>query len=139
MTSEVQADRKLPAPLLNPEAKAWFDASAEGRLPYRQCDACGIAHHYPRSVCPHCFSSATGWKQSAGRGWIYSYSVLRRGTPVPYALAYVTLDEGVTMLTNIIDCDLDALRIGMRVALRFIEAEGGARLPVFAPAEEGIQ
>ena len=130
------APRKMPAPLINPEVKPFFDATAEGRLLYRLCESCGKPHHPPRSLCPHCFSDATAWKVSAGLGTVYSCSVLRRGTPVPYCIAYVTLDEGVTMLTNLVDCDFDAVHIGMRVRVRFAEAEGGAKMPVFAPAGE---
>ena len=51
----------------------------------------------------------------------------------PYAIAYVTLDEGVTMLTNIVDCDLDALRIGHAVRLVFKPTEGGETVPMFTP------
>ncbi|CAN5228764.1 OB-fold domain-containing protein [soil metagenome] len=129
------AERVPSAPVLNPEAQAWFDASAEGRLVVRRCAACGLAHHYPRSVCPHCFSDATVWIESAGRGEIYSFSTLLRGTAHPYCIAYVTLDEGVTLLTNIVDCDFSTLAIGRRVALRFTTAEGGARVAMFTPED----
>ena len=57
-----------------------------------------------------------------------------RRVPVPYALAYVTLDEGVTMMTNIVDCDLDAIRIGQRVRVAFKPSEGGPPVPMFTPA-----
>jgi hypothetical protein len=75
----------------------------------------------------------TEWRGSSGRGTIYSVSVTRRAGPEPYAIAYVTLDEGVTMLTNIVDADLDKLRIGDRVEVTFKPAEGGARVPMFRP------
>jgi uncharacterized OB-fold protein len=45
----------------------------------------------------------------------------------------VTLDEGVTMMTNLVDCDLDAIRIGQRVRLVFKPSEGGPPVPMFAP------
>ena len=53
---------------------------------------------------------------------------------MPNAIAYVTLDEGVTLLTNIVDCDLDAVRIGDRVRLVFKSAEDGQPVPMFTPA-----
>jgi len=56
-----------------------------------------------------------------------------RRVPVPYALAYVTLDEGVTMMTNIVDCDLDSIRIGQRVRVVFKPTDGGPPVPMFAP------
>ena len=65
-------------------------------------------------------------------GTIYTYSVMRR-TPVPYAIAYVTLQEGVSMMTNIVDCDLDKIRIGQTVRLVFKPSDGGPPVPMFAP------
>ncbi len=130
------AARVLPAPLVNPEAKPWFDAAAEGRLLYRRCDACGRPHHPPRSICPHCFSDAVSWRESAGTASVYSSSTLLRGTPTPYCIAWVTLDEGVTLLTNLVDCGVAGAQIGLRVRVRFVAAEGGAKMPVFEPIGE---
>ena len=127
-------DRKVPAPAVNAEVKAYFDAAAEGRLLVKRCKACGEYHHYPRALCPHCFSADTEWLQAKGTGEIHTYRVLRRGVPVPYCIAYVTLDEGVSMVTNIVDCDLDAVRIGQKVKVVFKPTDGGAPVPMFAPA-----
>jgi len=127
-------ERKIPAPAVNAESKPWFDAAAEGRLLVRFCTACNEHHHYPRSICPHCFSDKTEWRDAKGTGTIHTYSVLRRGAPVPYCIAYVTLDEGVSMMTNIVDCDLDAVRIGQKVRVVFKPTEGGPPVPMFAPA-----
>jgi len=127
-------ERKIPAPSVNPENKAFFDAAANGKLVLKFCNACKQYHHYPRSHCPHCFSSDTEWMDAKGSGTIYTYSVLRRGVPVPYCIAYVTLEEGVSMLTNIVDCDLDAVKIGMKVRVVFKPTDGGAPVPMFTPA-----
>ena len=53
---------------------------------------------------------------------------------MPYCIAYVTLDEGVSMLTNIVDCDLDTVKIGMRVKVTFKPSDGGPPVPMFTPA-----
>ena len=127
------ATRTIPAPPVSPETKAFWDAAAEGRLLLKRCDACGEPHYYPRAACPFCGSDRTSWQEASGRGTIYSYSVFRRA-PVPYAIAYVTLEEGPTMMTNIIDSDLDAIRIGQRVRVRFAPTDGGPPVPMFAPA-----
>jgi len=127
-------ERKIPPPAVNAENQPFFEAAAQGRLLIKKCAACGEHHYYPRALCPHCFSERTEWVESRGTGTIYSYSVLRRGVPVPYCIAYVTLDEGVTMLTNIVDCDLDSVRIGQKVKLAFKPSDGGAPVPMFAPA-----
>jgi uncharacterized OB-fold protein len=126
------AGRTIPAPPVSPETKPFWDAARGGRLLLKRCEACGEPHYYPRTICPFCGSDRTVWVESSGRGTIYSYSVFRRA-PVPYAIAYVTLEEGPTMLTNIVDADLDAIRIGQRVRLRFTPTDGGPPVPMFAP------
>ena len=125
-----QAQRKIPAPMVSTETKPFWDAAAEGRLVIKQCTACGQAHHYPRAICPHCGSDKTEWKETSGRGTIYSYSVFRRA-PIPYAIAYVTLDEGISMMTNIVDCDLNAIRVGQAVRVAFKPTDGGPPVPMF--------
>ena len=57
-----------------------------------------------------------------------------RRAPEPYAIGYVTLEEGPTMLTNIVDCDLDKLKVGQSVKLVFTPTEGGPPVPTFTPA-----
>jgi uncharacterized OB-fold protein len=124
--------RRMPAPQPSAETQAFWDAAKQGRLLLRRCNACGEVHFYPRTICPFCFSDDTAWLKSKGLGTVYAFSVMRRGPP--FALAYVTLDEGPTMMTNIVDCDLDALRIGERVRVVFKEADRDYRIPVFTLA-----
>lgn len=100
------------------------------------CEDCSQPHWYPRSHCPHCGSRRTALRQSAGRGTVYSVSVTRKAGPEPYAIAYVTLDEGVTLLTHIVDCDLETVRIGQRVQLAFKTTAGGPPVWCFAPSTE---
>ncbi len=127
------AERKIDAPQPSVETRPFWDAAAAGRLLIKRCAACGEHHHYPRSMCPFCGSDRTEWRDASGRGTIYTYSVMRRA-PVPYAIAYVTLEEGVTMMTNIVDCDLDAIRVGQRVRVVFKPSDGGPPVPMFTPA-----
>jgi len=127
------AERKIPAPQPNPETKTFWEGAAQGRLLIKKCLACQQVHYYPRAICPFCGSDRTEWQQASGRGSIYSWSVMRRAE-APYAIAYVTLEEGVTMMTNIVDCDLDGIRIGQRVRVVFKPTEGGPPVPAFTPA-----
>jgi uncharacterized OB-fold protein len=121
---------KIPSPPVNPESKPFFDAAREGKLLLGKCSACNALHYYPRAVCPFCSDEKIQWVEAKGKGTLYSYSVMRR-VAEPYAIAYVTLEEGVTMLTNMVDCDLDRLRIGDPVRLVFKAAEGGEMIPMF--------
>ncbi len=133
MATPYQA-RKLPDPLLNVGDERYFEAANQGKLLLKKCGDCGQVHHFPRGVCPFCLSSKVDWLEAKGTGTIYSYSVTRRAGPIPYCIAYVTLDEGVTMMTNIVDCDLDTVRVGQKVKLTFKPSEGGTAIAMFAPA-----
>jgi uncharacterized OB-fold protein len=126
-------ERKMRDPALNPGDEPYFEAAKQGRLMLKKCNACGEHHHYPRALCPFCFSDKVEWVQAQGTGEIYTYSVQRRGAPTPFCIAYVTLAEGVKMMTNIVDCDLDSVKVGQRVKVAFKQTEGGFSMPVFVP------
>ena len=126
-------DRKFPKPEPGPDTQAFWDAAAKGKLLIKSCKDCGKKHYYPRSNCPYCLSAKTEWVECKGTGTVYTYSVMRRA-PVPYALAYVALDEGVSMLTNLVGIDLDKIKIGQKVKVIFKPSDGGAPVPCFAPA-----
>jgi len=125
--------RKITSPIVNAETKAFWDAARQNRFLIPVCTGCGKAHWYPRAICPFCAGDKIAWREASGRGTIYTYSVMRR-VKEPYAIAHVTLAEGPTMLTNIVDCDFDKLYIGQPVAVVFQETENGPPAPMFRPA-----
>lgn len=130
----------LPAkhPPVNLETKPFWDATAEGKLLLRHCTACGFTIWYPRDLCPECRSTATEWVEASGRGTIYTFTVTRRGQGrwrdvSPYVLAYVELEEGPRVMTNIVDCDPATLAIGQAVEVTFDDTGEGAALYRFRP------
>jgi uncharacterized OB-fold protein len=125
-----ETERMMQFAASNPESQPFWNAAAEGRFILPKCSACGKVHWYPRAICPFCFCELTEWIPASGKGKVYSYTVMRSVT-VPYAIAYVTLEEGITMLTNIVDCDFDALKIGQDVKLVFKKSDGGFSVPMF--------
>ena len=126
--------RNIPAPAVTIESKPFWDAATEGKFLIKRCNACGEAHWYPRALCPFCFSDETVWEESPGEGVIYSYSVMHRSPSGPYAIGYVTLNEGPAVLTNFVDVAPDGLSIGQKVKVKFQPTENGPPVPVFAPA-----
>lgn len=127
--------RPIPSPAVSIETKPFWDAAREGRFLIKRCKACGKAHWYPRAYCPFCASGETVWEESPGEGVIYTYSVMHRSPTGPYAIGYVTLNEGPAVLTNFVDVAADELKIGMKVKVKFQPTEGGGPpAPVFAPA-----
>jgi uncharacterized protein len=125
--------RKLMSPPVNSETEAFFNAARQGRFTIPVCTACGKAHWYPRAICPFCSSDKVEWREASGKGTIYTFSFMRR-VKEPYVIAHVTLAEGPTMLTNIVDCDFETVRIGQPVAVVFKETENGPPVPMFKPA-----
>ena len=127
------AETMLPEHAGSPETAAFWAAANEGRLTLKWCTACGKTHWYPRAICPHCGSDQTEWRDASGRGTIYTFSIARRPAPA-YAIAYVTLEEGPTMMTNIVDCDFADIAIGQKVEVTFRPGAGGQAVPMFRPA-----
>lgn len=125
------SERQINTVPTNPETAAFWDAANNGKLMLGHCKACGKLHYYPRALCPFCFGDAE-LKEASGKGTIYSYTVMRK-VPSPYVFAFVTLAEGVTMVTNIVDCDFDAIRIGDPVRLVFKSATDGTKVAMFTP------
>ncbi len=120
------SEQKLPAPApqVNSETKPFWDGTAAGKLLLPRCQACQTTIWYPRLFCPACGAREVSWIEASGKGSIYSFTINRRGSgdyrDIPFVLAYVELEEGPRMLTNIVDCDF-------RVAVG--RPEGRARLP----------
>jgi len=124
-----------------PDTKPFYDRCRDRRLAYQRCRDCGGVVFYPRAHCTHCTGTDLEWRESAGRGTIYSFTVMRQhGHPafrarVPFPVALVDLDEGFRMFAEIVGADPEALRIGQRVEVSWLE-EGGITLPAFAPASD---
>lgn len=133
-------DLPAPTPPITPESERFWDATCDERLLVRECRECGRVYHYPREHCPSCASSNTGWIEASGRGTIYSVTVSHQGSgeyadATPFALAYVELEEGPRIMTNIVNSDPDSVSIGDSVSVVFHETDGEAALPRFEVTE----
>jgi uncharacterized OB-fold protein len=134
-----------PAPFVQPEIRTFWDATAEGKLLLPKCTDCGTLIWFPRPFCPECASTSVEWIQASGRGTVYSFTVNRRGVAdMPayrgageYVLAYVELEEGPRMMTNIVDCPQtpEALVLDMNVEVKFEKLDDKITLPLFRPAK----
>ena len=126
-------------PLPNPDAATapYWAAAREHRLVMPRCEDCGHYHFYPRTLCPKCGSARLAWTACSGRGDVYSFTVIHRApspafaAAVPYVVAAVKLDEGPHLMTNIVDCAPDTVRIGMPVRVAFQTVSDEITLPVF--------
>lgn len=125
-------NRPIPAITPDPTNKPYFDAAREGRLLIGLCRDTGRHFFYPRGCSPFTMSPNVEYVEAKGIGTIYSCTVMR--TKEPYCVAYVELDEGPRVFTNIVDCDLDTVRIGQRVRVVFKPIPGdGPPATMFVP------
>jgi uncharacterized OB-fold protein len=134
--------RPLPAPepFISPETAPFWSATKERRLVLPFCTRCDHPIWYPKKFCGACGTLDVEWRQVAGEGVIYSYSLIHRGEGPyresgSYVLALVDLDAGVRLLTNIVEADPADIKIGQRVSVVFHDAGESAALPRFIPAQ----
>ena len=116
----------------SPAAVPFWDATREQRLELQWCLDCEQPIHFPREVCPRCLGSTFEWRQASGDGEVYSVVVEHRADE-PYTVALVDLPEGVRMLTNVVGCAADEVRVGMRVHVTWEALDDGRHLPLFEP------
>ncbi|MDP5052264.1 MAG: Zn-ribbon domain-containing OB-fold protein [Congregibacter sp.] len=116
-------------------SEPWFEACNDGRLLIQRCDACGNCQFYPRLVCTNCVSPDLQWCEVSGEAVLASFTVVRHAISTaydaPYVVALVDLEEGPRLMSNIIHCDLEQLRIGARLKLQFQQWDEDVSLPVF--------
>ena len=124
-------DPAPPAPPASPDSAAFYDAARQGRFLIGRCSGTGRLFWYPRAVSPFDFGPAT-LAPASGKGTIYSFSTTLRGGPA-HTIAYVTLAEGPTMMTALVDCDPATLAIGQPVTLVWRHAADGTPVPCFTP------
>jgi uncharacterized protein len=127
----------LPTPALgtrDPRIDDYWSAAEAGELVLPHCPVCAAPFWYPRGFCPRCGSESIEWRKSTGRGRVHSYTIVRRAggdwaEHTPFVLAYVELDDGVTLVANVIDCPEDAIEIGLPVTARFERGAGEGQAP----------
>lgn len=135
-------DVKRPLPNPNEfDTKAFWAATKDKKLTYQQCRQCNTIVFYPRRHCTGCTDGELEWKTASGKGTVYTYSVVRQSYhpffrhQIPYAVAWIDLDEGPRMLSNIVGVDdpLNDIEIGMKVEVEWEEHEE-LNIPLFRPA-----
>lgn len=116
-----------------PELLLFWEATARGVLLLPRCRACGEVHWHPRVHCPGCRSDDLEWIEAKGRGVLHTFTLVRRPGENTL-LAYVRIDEGPLLMTNIVGVEPDALHVGMPMQVEFCVTQEGRIAPVFRPA-----
>jgi len=137
---------RLPAPTppVNDETAPFWAGLGGGRLELPVCDACGHHIWYPRAWCPVCQHDEVTWTALSGRGTVYARTILHKamgpwGEAAPFVIAYVELEEGPRVLTNVVTDDPAGVSIGTAVQAVFVpvadpvEGSPATHLLRFAP------
>jgi len=129
-----------PLPHIDEENRPWWEALKRHELYVQRCRDCGELRYYPRAQCTECLSPKTEWLKCSGRGKVYTFTVTNQNQApgfresLPYIMAYVELDEGLKMLTNIIDCRPEEAKIGTPVEVVYDDVTPEVTLAKFCPA-----
>ena len=129
-----------PTPRITPQTAAYWKAANEGRLLLGTCGNCNKLCHPPQAVCPFCWSSKVGVKAASGRGRLNAFTVVHQAAVpafrerVPYVVAYVELEEGLFVNSNVINCDPNLVKIGMPLKAVFETLSEQAGASLFEPA-----
>lgn len=138
MTPVSQRDEAMiPLPVPNADNQGFWDACARGELRLQRCSTCQAWRHPPRPMCPHCHSLESEWAPASGHGVVHTFTIVHRPTlpafeaRLPYNVVVVRLDEGVLMVSNLLDCAPEAIRIGLPVTVTFVPLSETISLPQF--------
>lgn len=131
--------KNFPRP--TPETKPFWEGCSAHKLLLQRCPQCATLQFYPRMLCSHCLAQEPEWIQASGRGTIRSFTVVRRpvsqayAAETPYVVALVALEEGPTMMSNIVGCDPQELSVGSPVTVVFERWSEQITVPKFRLAD----
>jgi len=141
MSSQPDAPAK---PLPRPESRGltapFWEAARRHELIMQRCIQCASWIFYPREQCPVCFSQNLEWAPVSGRGRVYAYTVVYQPahpafqSEAPYTYAVIQLDEGVRMVSNVVECKPDDVQVDMPVVAVFEDVSPEWTLVKFKPA-----
>lgn len=126
-----------PLPELQGLTREFYEFCRGGELRFQRCTDCQTWRHVPRELCAECGSWNWEWARSSGRGEVYTWTVVARAMhpafrdDVPFAPAVIELEEGVRLLSEVVDCPPDALGVGLPVEVAFEAVTPEVTLPRF--------
>lgn len=133
------AEYKKPLPVPNSDNIKFWEGCKKHELLVQKCKDCDSYRYPPRSICPKCFSVESTWDKVNGKGEVYTFTVARVPLnpawelDIPYTIGVIQLDEGVRMVSNIVDCKPEDIKIGMKVEVIFDDVTDNISLPKFKP------
>ncbi|HEY90354.1 MAG TPA: Zn-ribbon domain-containing OB-fold protein [Dehalococcoidia bacterium] len=135
----MSTEYKKPVPGIDELSRPYWEAAKRHELVMQRCRECGCYRYPPGNICPGCASEDTEWVKVSGRGTIFTWNVFHKvyhpafAQDVPYAIVAVELEEGPRVTSNLVDCRLEDIRIGMPVEVVFEDITEEISLPKFRP------
>jgi uncharacterized protein len=132
--------KPLPRPLNPGLTRPFWEAAKRHELVMPRCTTCDHLFFYPRSECPRCFSATLEWVRVSGRGRLHSFTIVYQPAnaafrdSAPYVYAVVQLDEGPRLVSNVVQCDPEAVRVDMPLVAVFDDVTPEWTLVKFKPA-----
>jgi len=129
-----------PLPTVDNWNRGFWAAAKEQRLAAPECKACGHLFFPPGAVCPRCLSDQLGWRTLSGKGQVESWTVFHQlyykgfANELPYNVAVIRLDEGISLMSNVVGIANDRLKAGLKVEVVFEPATDEITIPKFKPA-----
>ena len=136
-------EMKKPLPVVQPWSEPFWEGTKNGKLFIQHCKDCDSNIFYPRKICPECWSDNLDWIESCGKGTISTFSTAYTlvepcfEDELPYTLGFIDLDEGIRMMSRIVDCEPEYITLGMRVEVTFVERED-FMMPYFKPLKQTL-
>ena len=128
-----------PIPCPDERSQPFFDAAKSRRLLIKRCESCSRYLAPDLENCDDCLSASLEWTEASGLGAVYSFVIMHQLThpgftdEVPYNIAYVELDEGPRLKTNIVGTPNESIEVGMRVRVTFEDLNHEVTVPKFQP------
>jgi uncharacterized protein len=132
--------KPLPRPLNPLLTQPFWEAARRHELVMPRCKTCDCLFFYPRSECPRCLHTDLEWARVSGRGRLHSYTIVYQPAnaafkdDAPYIYAVVQLDEGPRMVSNVVQCNPDEVRVDMPLVAVFDDVTPEWTLVKFKPA-----
>jgi len=135
---DVTTERPLPEP--TEASRPYWDACRQHELQLQRCGSCGAFRFPAGFMCPECSSLDLAWHRVSGRGRVHAYTVVHRAPhpalagEAPYVVALIELDEGACLMSNVVGCRAEDVRVDMPVEVVFRDLTPSVTLPLFRPS-----
>ncbi|MBI2864813.1 MAG: OB-fold domain-containing protein [Chloroflexi bacterium] len=133
------ADSKLPMPVPDEKSMPFYEGAKRHELVLQRCKTCGSFMWPVKLRCDVCLNNDIEWAKVSGKGKLYSFAIMHQvyhpgfTDKVPYNVATVELEQGIRIVSNVVDCPNSALSVDMPLEVTFEKLSDEVTIPKFKP------